>query len=123
MNSGHLLNEFSEQSCLRLLGIMLCLALPLTGAASQSGDLALENLRCEYRVDPVGIDVVLPRLSWTLASGQRGQRQTAFQVLVASSPAALARNGGDRWDSGRVSSDQTVHVVYAGQPLESRMRA
>ena len=123
MNSGHLRNEFSEQSCLWLLGIMLCLALPLTGAASQSGDLALENLRCEYRVDPVGIDVVLPRLSWTLASGLRGQRQTAFQVLVASSPAALARNEGNRWDSGRVSSDQTVHVVYAGQPLESRMRA
>ncbi|MHB1035131.1 MAG: glycoside hydrolase family 78 protein [Pirellulales bacterium] len=89
--------------------------------ANQSG-LTVEDLRCEYRIDPVGLDVVRPRLSWTLASDQRGQKQTAFQVLVASSPEALARDEGDLWNFGKVSSDQTIHVPYAGKPLRSRMR-
>ena len=69
---------------------------------------------------PLGIDVLQPRLSWILSSSQRGQRQTAYQILVASSLTALARNKGDLWDSGKVASDQSTQVVYAGQPLQSR---
>ena len=61
-----------------------------------------------------------PRLSWTLRSDVRGQRQTAYQVLVASSPELLQGQQGDLWDSGRVSSDETAQVVYAGKPLPSR---
>ncbi|MHB8520586.1 MAG: glycoside hydrolase family 78 protein [Limisphaerales bacterium] len=86
-------------------------------------DFVTENLRCEYRVDPVGMDVVRPRLSWTLASGQRGQKQTAYQILVAASPESLAQNRGDLWDTGKAVSNQTLHVVYAGKPLRSRRRA
>ncbi|TSA32037.1 MAG: rhamnosidase [Verrucomicrobiaceae bacterium] len=93
------------------------------GATNPSGETGIEHLRCEYRIDPVGIDVVQPRLSWTLASGRLGEKQTAFQILVASSPEMLAKDEGDLWDSGKVPLDQTTHVVYAGKPLESRMRA
>ena len=46
--------------------------------------------------------------------------QSAYQVLVASSEATLARDRGDLWDSGKVVSGQSVHVVYAGRPLTSR---
>ena len=52
-------------------------------------------------------------------SGVRGQRQTAYQVLVATSEAALRKDQGDLWDSGKVGSDQSLHVVYAGEPLAS----
>ncbi|MCW5553325.1 MAG: glycoside hydrolase family 78 protein [Verrucomicrobiae bacterium] len=96
-------------------------AAPATVAAS--GGLQVEHLRCEYRVRPVGMDVVEPRLSWTLASDQRGQKQTAYHVLVASSVETLDRDTGDLWDSGKVVSDATLHVAYAGRPLPSRMRA
>ncbi len=100
-------------------------ALPSPGAdpslAPHPSDLRFENLRCEYRVNPVGIDVPSPRLSWTLASDRRGQHQTAYQLLVASSAEALARDEGDRWDSGKIASDQTLHVPYAGAPLTSRL--
>jgi alpha-L-rhamnosidase len=82
--------------------------------------LTVDKPRCEYQVDPLGIDVARPRLSWTLRSGERGQGQSAYQVLVASSPDGLARDQGDLWDSGRVASDQTIHVEYAGKPLGSR---
>ena len=86
------------------------------------GSLTPTNLRCEYRVNPLGIDVEHPRLSWILRSNQRCQKQTAYQVLVASSRDKLDVGRADLWDSGRVSSDQSVHIVYAGRPLLSYMR-
>jgi len=80
----------------------------------------VDDLRCEYLVNPLGIDAAQPRLSWILDSKARGEVQTAYQVLVASTRAALNDNKGDRWDSGKVASDQSVQVVYAGSPLASR---
>jgi alpha-L-rhamnosidase len=80
-------------------------------------------LRCEYRVNPMGIDVVKPRFSWILESVQRGQAQSAYQIIVASSEENLKASKGDLWDSGKVESDQSAHVVYGGSELESRQRA
>lgn len=77
------------------------------------------GLRCEYAVNPTGIDVVQPRLSWKLESKSRGQRQTAYQIQAATSPGALERGDADLWDSGRVVSDQTLHIRYAGKDLKS----
>ncbi|NOY40297.1 MAG: family 78 glycoside hydrolase catalytic domain [Planctomycetes bacterium] len=79
-----------------------------------------EHLRCEYRINPMGIDVTAPRLSWELKSESRAQKQSAYHLLVASSPEKLAADQGDLWDSGQVESDQTLHVEYAGKPLTSR---
>ena len=84
----------------------------------------LTNLRCEYRDNPLGIDAEKPRLSWKIDEPQseipRGQKQTAYQVLVASSPELLAKDQGDLWDSKKVVSEQSIQVEYAGKPLESR---
>jgi alpha-L-rhamnosidase len=66
--------------------------------------MTVTNLRCEYRSNPLGVDVAQPRLGWTLESSRRGETQTAYQVLVASSQALLDQNKGDLWDSGQVSS-------------------
>jgi alpha-L-rhamnosidase len=81
---------------------------------------ALTHLRCEYLVNPLGLDELAPRLSWQLATARRGARQTHYRLRVASSPAKLARGEADRWDSGRVASDRTTHIAYAGSPLRSR---
>jgi alpha-L-rhamnosidase len=103
-----------------LAGMALCLGL---AAGSFGADLHVVDLRCEYRENPPGIDVTSPRLSWRLEAGtERGIRQTAYQVLVASSEDLLSRGRGDLWDSGKVASDQSIQVEYAGKPLESRMR-
>jgi alpha-L-rhamnosidase len=80
------------------------------------------DLRCEYLVNPLGIDEKKPRLSWRTESNLRGQRQTAYHLLVASSREKLQKNVGDLWDTGRVESGQSVHVVYGGKPLDSRTR-
>ena len=89
---------------------------------TESGTIRPIRLRCEYLRDPLGLDVVAPRLSWVLESGQRGQKQTAYRVLVASAAELLAKDDGDLWDSGRVESDRTIQVEYAGKSLVSRMR-
>ena len=91
-----------------------------SSAAVRGEAIQIEDLRCEYLADPLGVDTVKPRLSWILESSQRGQSQTGYQVLVASTPAGLAEGHGDRWDSGKVASDATAQVVYAGKPLLSR---
>lgn len=77
-------------------------------------------LRCEYLVEPRGIDATQPRLSWRIEAPRRGAAQTAWQVLVAASAAALARDDGDLWDSGKVTGDTTSQIVYAGRALPSR---
>ncbi len=78
------------------------------------------NPRCEYLNNPLGIDVSRPRLSWILASSHRGEVQSAYRVLVASSLGRLAKDQGDLWDSGKVPSDQSIQVEYGGKPLPSR---
>ena len=74
----------------------------------------VENLRCEFRVNPLSIDATKPGLSWKLEMGnrkpERGIRQTAYQILVASTPEILAKDQGDLWDSGKVASDRSVHI-------------
>ncbi len=85
-------------------------------------DVAVKELRCEYRVNPLGIDVVRPRLSWVLESSRRCQKQTAYRLLVASSAKNLKESRGDLLDTGKVESDRSIHVEYGGWPLKSRMR-
>ncbi|MEI7908064.1 MAG: family 78 glycoside hydrolase catalytic domain [Verrucomicrobiota bacterium] len=85
-----------------------------------AANLSASNLRCEYLTDPAGIDETQPRLSWLVDSPDRGERQTAWQVLVASTAEILATDQGDLWNSGKVAGNATSQVVYAGTPLVSR---
>lgn len=81
--------------------------------------IKLQNLRCELRTNPMGIGVTHPRLSWEIESVQRNTQQTAYQVIVSSSKEKLAKNEGDLWNTGKVNSDSSINVLYAGQPLTS----
>ena len=83
---------------------------------------APQNLQCEYQSNPLGIDVQKPRLSWIVNDNRRGADQTAYQVLVASSKDLHQQDKGDIWDSGKVESDQSVHIEYEGSELESQKR-
>jgi alpha-L-rhamnosidase len=88
---------------------------------ARGGSLTPDDLRCEYLVDPLGVDEARPRLSWIVRSSQRGQKQSAYRILVASSRELIDKKVGDLWDSGMVASDQTAQVAYAGKPLQSQM--
>ena len=95
--------------CLFVWGMSHITAPPL-GASPMS--LHPVTLRCEYVVNPLGVDTSSPHLSWTLESTRRGERQTAYEVLVSDSASHL-------WDSGKVASDKMNQTTYAGKPLRS----
>jgi alpha-L-rhamnosidase len=111
---------------MRRMSLMISAFLLLTVSRSpgtNSSGLLVTHLRCEYMNNPTGIDATQPRLSWILESTDsslRGQRQTAYQVIVASSREKLSENQGDVWDSMKTFSDQTIQLPYPGTPLQSK---
>jgi alpha-L-rhamnosidase len=100
---------------------ILCAVLGTTASISLA-ELKVVTPKCEYASNPMGIDVSKPRLAWTLSSEDRGTIQTAYRVVAASSPQKASKGEGDVWDSGKVMSDQSFHVEYAGRALASRER-
>jgi alpha-L-rhamnosidase len=111
---------------LRGLRAILLFSLLIVGIAwgvprvnSADGPLPPQNLRCEYLSNPLGIDVRQPRFAWGLDHTARGQRQTAYQILVATQPGLLDQDKSDQWDSGKVVSEDSTQVVYSGKPLAS----
>ncbi|MFO7975786.1 MAG: family 78 glycoside hydrolase catalytic domain, partial [Candidatus Hydrogenedentota bacterium] len=106
----------------RITVLMSGLLLMPAGAPALAGEVHVTDLRCEYLTEPVGIDETHPRLSWVITSDERGQKQTAYQILVARSQEQLNARDGDLWDSGKVDSEQSVHVAYAGKTLQSGQR-
>ncbi len=88
----------------------------------QVATLTPDNLRCEYLVNPLGIDETQPRLSWITQSAGRAKAQSAYRILVASDPRLLEKDTGDLWDSGKVMSDKSIQIAYEGTPLKSQMR-
>jgi len=79
-------------------------------------------LRCEYQVNPLGLGTPHPRLFWQIRDPRRGARQMAYQIRVASQPTLLDDGKPDLWDSGKIDSDQSTHIEYAGRALRSRQR-
>lgn len=68
------------------------------------------RLRTEYLVNPIGIDIVAPRLYW---NAEGGTKQTAYQIIAKSGDKII-------WNTGKVASSRMTHILYEGQPLHSR---
>ncbi len=100
-----------------VLGIVLSI---FTNA--QAASPKVKFLTCEYQQNPLGIEAKQPRLSWVMETVERGQLQTAYRILVASTPDKLEDGKADLWDSGKISSGQSAHIIYDGKPLSSRQR-
>ncbi len=91
--------------------------------------MKIKQLRCEYRANPLGIDVLQPRFSWQLDSPRRGARQTGYQIVCyawhnqLNEQANPFEQGSDAlWDTGRIDSSQSIHIPYEGAALQSRQR-
>jgi alpha-L-rhamnosidase len=101
--------------------LLLCSLPGHAGKGEISSRLLPAALECEYRTNPTGIDTAKPRFSWQLSdmACTRGQKQTAWQVLVASDSLLLSQGDGDVWNSGKVLSPQSVLVPFGGKELAS----
>src|SRR5690348_16838497 len=102
--------KFLKNSALVGAGLTLAGGLPTVPGLSGTPE-ALDTtsggaveLLCEYAMNPIGIDVLLPRFSWKVQPGRRGWAQSAYQILVATSEERLTSRVGDKWDSGKITS-------------------
>jgi alpha-L-rhamnosidase len=95
--------------------LIFCLSMAKISNAA-GGPQGPVGLRCEYLANPIGVDVRQPRFFWVLEHSERGQKQTAYQILVSTQPAC---EKGDMWDSGKVSSVESAQIIYKGKPLAS----
>ena len=91
-------------------------------STDMSCKISVEDLRCESQLNPLGIDTAKPRLSWILKSQVRGQKQTAYRVIVSTCLENLDANRGDLWDSQKIISNNSIQVMYQGPPLASATR-
>lgn len=97
--------------------LLLFAALSLQQAVAQ---VKVEKLRCEMLTNPLGIDAKAPRLSWQISGTANNIKQQAYHIIVATTKEKLAKDEGDLWNSGKVNTDQSIHVPYAGKPLTSK---
>ncbi|MFD0052861.1 family 78 glycoside hydrolase catalytic domain [Streptomyces sp. NPDC127168] len=101
-------------------------ASPATAAPVETpadgGGTSVTGLTTEHRTNPLGTDAPRPRFGWRTHSTARGRRQTAYRILVATDPRRLAAGRTDVWDSGRVTSPDSVAVPYAGPGLRATTR-
>ena len=117
---GRYVTRIATSGLLFALALLLCTCVSYCGPAPSS--LLVSRHYVEYASQPLGIDAVHPRLGWAIESERPGTYQSAYHVQVASSREALEDGLADRWDSGWVESDNSVHVAYAGRPLNARDR-
>jgi len=97
------------------------IALLLPAAAAPPADrspVQVVEVLCDGRLDPVGVDPAVVRLSWLMESDARGQSQGAYDIEVASGREALLSGRPDVWASGRVGGHESLLVPYAGPWLE-----
>jgi alpha-L-rhamnosidase len=112
----------------KMTGIsMVCLLFGISVLAASPDEenhaissVVIRDIRVESLINPMGLDERVPRFSWKLEDARRGAAQTAYQILAASTPALLSAEKGDLWDSGKVASDQSQLVAWAGVALKSR---
>ncbi len=78
----------------------------------------ITDVRCEYMVNPLGIDKECPRISWKFTSNRRNVVQTAYQIQVSPNPTFSPLE----FDSGKVDSDRSVHVPLDALQLKPRTR-
>ncbi|MDQ2843546.1 MAG: glycoside hydrolase family 78 protein [Acidobacteriota bacterium] len=91
------------------------------GMAPQSSARAV-HLRCDSLENPLGVDDARPQFAWQMQDDRRNARQTAYRIFVSSTAAAVSQEKGDVWDSGKVASDESLNIEYAGPQLESGKR-
>jgi len=83
-------------------------------------NLMVKDLTCEHKINPTGIDIIQPRLSWKIAGSGNNILQTAYSVRVATDPKFSSSK--IIWESGKVASDESSLQIYRGPALKSSQR-
>jgi len=106
----------------RLKFSLFFLTVLLTFINCSQNPVSVSGLKCDGRINPLGIEVKNPHFSWEINSNERDTYQSAYQILVADSPEKLKKNIGNIWDSKVVKSGRSIQVEYAGSTLNSEKK-
>ena len=87
-------------------------------AHSQNDSLRVYDLKSEYLVNPIGLDVKTPRLTWKIRDQRRGAVQKAYKISVGIDSAKVTAGKGSYWNTGRINADHQM-VVYSGKELQA----
>jgi alpha-L-rhamnosidase len=98
---------------------ILCVLWFLLGAIVTFSQTAVVNLRTENMVNPIGIEMSNPAFSWQLRGDRRNIMQNAYEIKVAKDAGSLNTAKGVLWNSGKVQSEQSLYIPYAGPALSS----
>ena len=91
----------------------------LCSASFSHAQIAVGNPLCENRVNPLGIDIAAPQFSWQLISEKRNTKQTAYEIKVAEGEVNLKQNKNLQWATGKIGSEESIHIAYNGTALQS----
>jgi alpha-L-rhamnosidase len=106
----------------RALKPVLALLVVLNAFAVSGKPAAPVGLLVNGVRNPLAIDRDATRFTWRSVDDNRGETQTAYQILVSSDPDFSTAGKGDYWDSGKVDSDKSASVEYGGKPLPAASR-
>lgn len=104
---------------MKKIQIALLLISVLFSCTKIPGGLRVENLKCEYKENPVGIETKNPRLTWQVNPSESNGSQKAYQLIAGTDSMEVVKGIGNIWDSGKVTSAQSLNIPFQGETLES----
>lgn len=116
------INQYKTMIPVKIWCFIILIIAGLNFKETRAAQSAPSGLKCEYKTNPLGIEVQNPRLFWNIPNDRRGTRQTAYQILVSGNSDLLSENIGDIWNSGKVVSDENIQIVFSGKKLASCTR-
>ncbi len=99
--------------------LFLLLTPILFSCTKNPGDLLVENLKCEYKKNPVGIEAINPRLTWQVITSELSGSQKAYQLFAGTDSMEVIKETGNIWNSGKITSAQSLNILFQGETLES----
>jgi len=109
-----------KKMCLSIVILLFICHQGFAQAQNVPVNFRVDNLICEYKINPIAVDAANPRLSWKLITQDRNIQQTYYEIRVGTNAVSLTKGQNLIWTSGKVPSDESAHVYYGGPMLTSR---
>ncbi len=119
------MNYIAETGTLKKAGLSIVILLFIccrgfAQAQNAPVNFRVDNLICEYKINPIAVDAANPRMGWKLITQDRNIQQTYYEIRVGTNAVSLTKGKDLIWTSGKVPSDESAHVYYGGPMLTSR---
>ncbi|MBB3696628.1 glycoside hydrolase family 78 protein [Flammeovirga yaeyamensis] len=85
----------------------------------QNQIITFKEIKCNELNNPLGLDVAQPTFSWEVEALGENKSQSAYQIIVASSPENLNIDDADVWNEGKKMTDRSSYIKYDGVPLQA----